>query len=122
MKITTNGIATSISCSCVPADKRRNRHECSVTSHCCHDEHDEHDDKKKPQHMSYHDYSANQLFMIGLLNNGLGYHDSLALCGYLGLKRPWSSNACKRTEKKVISNMLNDISNIIKKISRKKLL
>jgi hypothetical protein len=38
---------------------------------------------------SYAAYDANQMFVLGLQTNGLGYDGSDSLCGFLGLKKPW---------------------------------
>ena len=107
VSIKTKGCATEITCECKPKDKRKSGHKCTITPH------QTKSTPNKRANTSHHSFSANQLFLLGLLNNGLGFSDGISLCGYLGLKKPWSTSTYRIMETKVASNLLNESSNII---------
>ena len=50
------------------------------------------------KNIGWKNYVGNNLFAMGLLNIGLGYQGSLDICGFLGMKKPWSTNTYRVIE------------------------
>jgi hypothetical protein len=94
MVVSTIGLATNLRLKCSYCTK--------LQQPCC---------KRPAESLSHHGnsfaaYDINQMFVMGLQSNGLGYDGSDSLCGFLGLKKPWGKTGYQSLERRVGEHLM----------------
>ena len=99
VSMTTKGLATTVQSCCQPKRK-------SNASHTCRLEPAEMVTSKKRNRNGFSSYSLNQQFVLGLQYNGLGNDGAESLCGFLGMKQPWTKRTWHSLEAVVADKVI----------------